>query len=515
LQPAETAPTQFTHRQIMTAFSGLMTGMLLAALDQTIVSTALPTIVGELGGDAHLSWVVTAYLLTSTASVPLYGKLSDLYGRRPLFQTAIVLFLAGSLLSGAAQSMLQLIVFRGLQGMGAGGLIALVMVIVGDLIPPRQRGRYQGYIGAVFAVSSIAGPLLGGFFVENFTWRWIFYINLPLGIVAFFLTTFTLKLPARHIRHEIDFLGAGALVAAVSMFLFFALWGGSEYPWSHPLIWALFTTGVLFTILFVLQERRAKEPILPLYLFGDKVVRISALVSLAIGAAMLGGTVFIPFFLQRVRGIDPLDSGLLMIPMMMGVVVASIATGRIISRTGRYRAWPIAGTASIALGFGLMTLLTPTSPDWWATVFMGVLGLGIGMAMQPLVLATQNAVGRKDLGAATSLVNFSRSMGGTFGVAAFGAIFNNALARAARTDTNPLDALADAMHAVFWAAIPVAAIGFVLALFLEARVLKETLHDMESKPSQVLAGTNPSVAPSSARGTVARPVPDDPSYPGK
>ena len=500
-----TTASPLTHRQILLVFSGLMLGMLLAALDQTIVSTALPTIVGELGGLDHLSWVVTAYLLTSTASVPLYGKISDLYGRRIMFQAAIAIFLVGSVLSGVAQDMLQLIVFRGVQGVGAGGLMAMSMAIIGDIVSPRERGRYTGYMGAVFAVASVAGPLLGGFFVDELSWRWVFYINVPLGIVALVVTSSVLKLPFHRQNHRIDFLGAALLVAAVTALLLVSVWGGNEYEWSSPQILGLAAAGAALTALFLLQERRAAEPILPLRLFGDSIFTVSSAVSFVMGAAMFGGIVFLPLFLQVVTGASATRSGLLMLPLMAGILVTSIGSGRIIAATGRYKRWPVMGMAVAAVGMYLLSTMDTSTGRLESSLYMLILGLGLGAVMQNLVLAVQNAAGYRDLGVVTSAVNFFRSLGGAFGVAIFGAVLSarlsdelpgllpagaaegvdpTALANSPeqiRALPGPLadavvEAVARSVHTVFLVAVPVILLGFALIWLLREIPLRETVH---------------------------------------
>ncbi|MDP3984341.1 MAG: MDR family MFS transporter, partial [Acidimicrobiia bacterium] len=418
---------KMTHRQILLVFSGLMLGMFLAALDQTIVATALPTIVGEFGGLDHLSWVVTAYLLTSTASAPLYGKVSDLYGRKIVFQVAIAVFLGGSVLSGMSQSMAQLIAFRGIQGLGAGGLMVLAMTIVGDILSPRERGRYQGYIGSVFAVSSIAGPLLGGFFVDHLSWRWVFYINIPIGLVALAVTSVVLNLPFRRVDHPIDYAGAALLVGGVSSLLLVTVWGGSEYPWNSPVILVLGAAGALLLTGFIWQERRAPEPILPLRLFRDPTFAITSGAGFIVGVGMFGGIIFLPLFLQVVVGVTATNSGLLLLPLMAGMLTTSIASGRLITRTGRYKMFPVVGTAMMAGGLSLLSTMSASTSLSRASLYMLALGLGMGLVIQVLVIAVQNAVTAADLGVATSSASFFRSLGGSFGTALFGAILTTRL----------------------------------------------------------------------------------------
>ena len=501
-------PTKLSHRQVLIVFSGLMLGMLLAALDQTIVATALPTIVGDLGGLNHLSWVVTAYLLTSTASVPLYGKISDLYGRKRVFQFAIVLFLIGSVISGAAQDMVTLIIARGIQGMGGGGLMALSMIIIADIVSPRERGRYQGYTGAVFATASVAGPLLGGFFTDSLSWRWIFYINLPLGIVALVVTSSVLNLPFVRREHKVDYFGAALLVAGVTALLLVTVWVGNEYAWTSPTIITLTTAGALLIVAFVFQERRASEPILPLRLFRTSVFSVASAISALVGVAMFGVTVFLPLYFQIVTGASATKSGLLMIPMVAGLMLTSISSGRIISKTGKYRVFPIVGAGVTTIGLLLLSRLDVDTPRMETAGFMFVLGCGIGMMMQTLILAVQNVVPHGDMGAATSGVTFFRSMGGAFGVAIFGTILNNrldyfvpknvpadllaslgspsgndlgrsrqaieALPDLARSGV--IQSFADSLDVVFLVAVPLAAITFVLAWFLKEVPLNEDVH---------------------------------------
>jgi EmrB/QacA subfamily drug resistance transporter len=412
---------------LVVVFGALMLALLLAALDQTIVSTALPTIVGDLGGLTQLSWVVTAYLLTSTVSTPLYGKLGDLYGRKKIFQAAIVIFLAGSMLAGLAQNMVELIGFRALQGIGAGGLIVGAQAIVGDLVSPRERGKYMGYFGAVFGLATIAGPLLGGFFVDHASWRWVFYVNIPIGVAALVAVATLLHLPRHTVKHQIDFLGAGLLAAAVSCVVLLATWGGSQFAWGSPQIIGLGVAALVLLGAFISVERRAAEPIVPLRLFRNKVFSLSSAIGFIVGFGLFGAVVFLPQYMQIVRGFGATNAGLLLVPLMGGVLVTSIGSGQLISRTGRYKVFPILGTAFMGLGLFLFSTMDQSTALGLTIAYMVVLGIGLGMVMQVLILMSQNAVDYRDLGTATSLATFFRSIGGSFGVALFGAIYAGGL----------------------------------------------------------------------------------------
>ena len=418
---------RLTGRALRTVFIALMLGMFLAALDQTIVSTALPTIVGDLGGLNHLSWVVTSYLLASTVSTPIYGKLGDMMGRKPVFLAAILIFLAGSMLAGLSQSMGQLIGFRALQGVGAGGLMVGAQAIIADIVPPRERGRYMGLIGSVFAVASVAGPLLGGFLVDNLSWRWVFYVNLPVGALAVLIVVRRLHLHTPHVRHKIDVLGATLLAAGVGALILLTTWGGNQYAWGSSTIIGLAIAGVGLLALFVWRESRAEEPIIPLPLFRSRVFSVANAMGFTIGMAMFGAIVFIPLFLQLVYGASPTSSGLRMLPLMGGLLVAAVISGRVISRIGRYKAFPIAGTAVLVVGMFLLSRLGVGTAPWLASVYMAVVGVGIGLVMQVLVLVVQNDAKPQDIGVATSTATFFRSVGGAFGVAIFGTIFASRL----------------------------------------------------------------------------------------
>ncbi len=405
-----------------------MLGMLLAALDQTIVSTALPTIVGDLGGVSHLSWVVTSYLLASTISTPLYGKLGDMYGRKRIFQFSIVIFLTGSALAGASQSMTELVLLRALQGLGAGGLMVGAQAIIGDLVPPRDRGRYMGLMGSVFAFASVVGPLLGGFFVDALSWRWVFYVNLPVGAVALAVTSSRLHLPPRErSTHRVDYLGAGLLAGGATSLILLTTWGGNQYAWNSKTIVGLGVAGVVMLVLFVFQERRAAEPVIPLRLFRSGPFSVVSGVAFLVGLAMFGALTFLPLFLQIVDGASPTGSGLLMLPLMAGLLTASIISGRLITKIGRYKVFPVAGAAIMTGGMYLLSLLGVDTTRATSSVFMLVIGVGIGTVMPVLVLVAQNSAPPRDIGAATSTATFFRSIGGSVGVAVFGAIFASRL----------------------------------------------------------------------------------------
>ena len=512
--------TELHGRALATVFGALMLGMFLAALDQTIVSTALPTIVGDLGGINHLSWVVTSYLLASTASTPLYGKLGDMYGRKPVFLAAILIFLAGSLLSGLSTSMGQLIAFRGLQGAGAGGLMVGAQAIIADIVPPRERGRYMGLIGSVFAVASVAGPLLGGFLVETISWRWVFYVNMPIGILAVLVVTFRLHLYTPPQRHSIDYLGAALLTAGVSALILVTTWGGNQYEWASPEIIGLAVASIVLLLAFIWQERRAAEPIIPLGLFRSSIFRVATSLGFLIGLAMFGAIIFIPLFLQLVYGVSPTSSGLRMLPLMAGLLGASILSGRAITRVGRYKIFPVVGTAVTAVGMFLLSRLEVDTEPWLASVYMLVLGIGIGLVMQVIVLVVQNDAPRSDVGVATATATFFRSMGGSLGVALFGAIFATRLSSelsalpasvaaelggGVNVSPDQVHALPAALRAEFLVAFvnalqPVFIVGavltagaFALSLLLKEVPLRKSVQDTaeHALPTPAVAGAPP------------------------
>jgi EmrB/QacA subfamily drug resistance transporter len=401
--------------------------ILLASLDQTIVSTALPTIVGDLGGLSHLSWVVTSYLLASTVTGPVYGKLGDQYGRKRVLQIAIVIFLVGSALCGIAQNMTELIAVRGLQGLGAGGLLVTTIAVVGDIIPPRDRGRYQGIFGAVFGVSTVIGPLLGGFFVDNLSWRWIFYVNLPIGAVSLFVIAAAFNVRAERVAHTVDYLGAVLLAGSLSSIVLFTSLGGNTYAWASAPIIVMAVLGPVLLVAFCFAEQRAVEPILPLALFRNRIFTVTSAVGFIIGLALFGSVTYLPLFLQIVRSKGATASGLQLTPMMGGLLITSVVSGQLISRYGRYRPFPIVGTALVTVAMVLLTRLNIHSTTLSTSLYLVVLGLGLGMVMQVLVIAVQNAVDYKYLGVATSGSVLFRQVGGSIGIAIFGAIFANRL----------------------------------------------------------------------------------------
>jgi EmrB/QacA subfamily drug resistance transporter len=504
--PAAAASSQggsyLSHKQILVVLGGLMAGMFMAALDQSIVGTALPRITSELHSLNKLSWVVTAYLLTSTASTPLWGKISDLYGRRLVFQAAIITFTSASLVTGLSQNIDQLIIFRGIQGIGGGGLFALALATIGDVIPPRERGRYQGYFGAVFGTSSVLGPVLGGWFADGPGWRWIFWINVPIGIGALVVTSVALKL--QHVRrdHKIDYLGAAVIVAAVTSLLLYTSWAGPERGWGSGIGLGLVGAGVVLVVAFVFVELRASEPIIPMSLFRQSVFASCNVFGFIIGFAMFGSLIYIPLYLQVVDNMSPTRSGLGLLPMVVGLFTTSIGSGQIMSRTGRYKAFPILGALTVMVALFLLSRLNTGSPYWQAAVAMYVMGAGLGFTMQIVVTVVQNSVDRRHMGTATSAVTFFRSMGGAFGVAVMGAVLASRLrahiadlfggqpprngaggsvtnnVRAIQQLPEPVhgrvvEAFSLTLHEMFLTVIPVVLVALIVSLFIREVPLRQ------------------------------------------
>jgi EmrB/QacA subfamily drug resistance transporter len=495
------SPPTLARRELTLVFVALMLAVLLASLDATIVATALPTITAELGGLNQLSWVVTGYLLASTISTPLYGKLGDLYGRKRVFQGSILVFLAGSALCGLSENMGELIAFRTLQGFGGGGLIVLAQAIIGDVVTPRDRGRYQGVFGAVFGLSAVAGPLIGGFLVDNASWRWIFYVNVPIGLIALAVIAVALDLPTQRRDVRIDVAGTMLLSLAAGAFVLATSLGGHTYAWGSWEIVGLGVVSVAATAAFIRVERRAAEPVLPLRLFSSRVFAVASAMGFIVGAALFGATTYLPLFLQVVNGASPTSSGLQLLPLMLGLLTTSIGSGQIIARWGRYKPFPIAGTAILTVGFALLSTMGPGTSALTRSLYMLVVGLGLGLVMQVLVLAVQNDADYRDLGVATAGATFFRSIGGCFGVAICGAIFTNRLAHelsgvpglpsdaaSGRVTSGSIASLppalksviveryADALTTVFLACVPMAALAFVLAWILPEKPLRQTIH---------------------------------------
>lgn len=495
MSTAPPATTDEASPRLAVIIGGLMLVLLLAALDSTIVATALPTIVGDLGGLQHIAWVVTAYLLAQTVVMPIYGKLGDLYGRKVVLQAAIVIFLVGSALCGISQSMPELIAFRAIQGLGGGGLVVTTQAALGDVVSPRERGRYSGLFGAVFGVASVAGPLLGGFLTGSLSWRWIFYINIPFGILALVVLGLSFPGVTERVQRSIDWLGALLLAGGLTALVLFTSLGGNTLAWGSPEMIALAGLGLVMLSGFVWADRRASEPVLPLRLFRNRVFSVTSAVGLIVGFALIGSVTFLPLFQQVVKGLSPTQSGLQLIPLMGGVLVASIASGQIISRRGRYRIFPIAGTGLTVVGLLMLSQVGAGTSETTLAVEMLVVGLGLGMVMQVLVLAVQNAVDYEDLGVATSGASLFRSIGGSLGTAVLGAVFTaqltSALGSAGAGGAQPhpgdlaalppalrsefVHAYADSLGTVFLVAAGVAAVGFLLSWFIIELPLRETV----------------------------------------
>lgn len=503
---AESQAIEQPKQPVKLIFAALMMAMGLAVLDQTIVSTALPTIVGDLGGLEHLSWVVTAYLLSSTAVTPIYGKLGDMFGRKIVLQAAIVIFVIGSALCGLAQNMTELIAFRAIQGLGGGGLMVVTIAAIADVVPPRERGKYQGMFGAVFGVATIVGPLLGGFFVDNLSWHWIFYINVPLALIALSVIAVAFTAPTERVRRQIDYLGAALLAIALTAIVLFTSLGGNTLEWSSPEIIAMIAISIVGLFAFLWVESRAAEPILPLSLFRNAVFTNTSAIGFIVGLALFGAVTFLPIYLQVVQGVSPTSSGLQLVPMMGGMLVASIFSGQMISRYGRYRIFPILGTALLGLAMFFLSRLGVDTPRWLVTGEMILLGLGLGLVMQVLILAAQNAVEPKDVGVATAGSTLFRQVGGSIGLSVFGAMFAGQLtskmvgalppgmesASAVTPDAvaamppevqGPfLEVFVDALGVVFFAAAGFVVIAFVLSWFLREMPLRSR-EDVATPPA--------------------------------
>jgi EmrB/QacA subfamily drug resistance transporter len=501
---AAAASAERPRQPVALIFTALMLAMGLAMLDQTIVSTALPTIVGDLGGVEHLSWVVTAYLLSSTVVTPIYGKLGDMFGRKIVLQVAITIFIIGSALCGLSQNMFELILFRALQGLGAGGLMVVTLAVIADVVPPRQRGKFQGLFGAVFGVATIVGPLLGGFFVDNWSWHWIFYINIPLALLALAIIAFAFTAPTERHQRKIDYRGALLLALALTAIVLFTSLGGNTYDWGSPEIIAMFVVALIALPAFLWAESRAAEPILPLMLFRNSVFAMTSAIGFIIGLALFGAVTFLPIYLQIVQGVSPTASGLQLVPMMGGLLVASIFSGALISRLGKYRVFPIVGSALVVIAMALLSQLGIETSRTVVTLEMILLGVGLGLIMQVLILAAQNAVNPADVGVATAGSTLFRQVGGSIGLSLFGALFANRITSgtagllppgmgtpstmtpAAVAQLPPevqapfLEVFMSALHVVFLCAAVVSVIAFALSWFLKEMPLRSHRGDAAS-----------------------------------
>ncbi len=532
-------------RSVLLVFAGLMVAMLLASLDQTIFSTALPTIVGELNGVEHMLWVTTAYILASTIVMPVYGKLGDLVGRKWLFVAAISIFLVGSVMGGLADSMGTLIAARGVQGLGGGGLMILAMAIIADVVPARERGKYNGIMGAVFAVSSVAGPLLGGYFTDGPGWRWAFWMNIPLGILAIISAIFFLKLPKRDfVKPRIDFVGMIVLAIAVTSLVLFTTWGGSTYDWNSPIIIGLIAATVVFGALFVWVESRAAEPVIPLKLFKNRNFNLTTAAGLITGVAMFGALAYMPTYLQMVTGVGAAQAGLLMIPMMGALLISSVGSGQIVSHTGKYKLIPIIGMFVTAAGLLLLSTLTATTAIWIMCAYLAVMGFGLGMSMQILVLVVQNSFPQAIVGTATSSNNFFRQIGSSLGAAIVGSLFvsrltdilasNMPAGGAGAGDMNSLtpaivaglpepihsvviNAYNDALAPIFLLMVPLVLVAAVLLMFVVEKPLATRVEPVEGELSlnmqmldeSLATGANPTVEPLLSARTGSIRVPAD------
>lgn len=500
------ANTELTHRQIMVIFSGLMMTMLLAILDQTIVATALPTIASDLGGEAHISWVPTSYLLTTTLAAPIYGKASDVIGRKNVYQLAIVIFLAGSIFSGLSQNMTELIAFRALQGLGGGGLMSLSFAIVGDIISPRERGKYQGYFSSLMLVGSVIGPFAGGFFTQELSWRWIFYINVPLGLGALVVTGLKLHLPRSRAEHAFDVAGAMLMVVAVTALVFALVSGGSSIAWLSPQIVGLFLLSACAAGALCWRETRAPDPLFPPRVFLHPVALVAVLLTMLLAAAQFAGVIYLPIYLQLAKGVQPIASGIAMFPLVLATAFSSIVSGRLVTRYGRYRIFPLASTLLMAVGITMFSRMDSATSGLALSAAMVIFGLGMGSGLQVLVTVIQNAVEARDLGVASSSMSFFRNIGASAGTAIFGTVLVGRLnvwlrrdlpnlhlsAQGASTLANPArlnhltpsvrsgvtQAFVNSLHSVFLTGLPILLLALVAALTLrEIPLGTKSAHD--------------------------------------
>jgi EmrB/QacA subfamily drug resistance transporter len=515
----EPAASGFGSRRLVLGFGGLLVAMFIGALDQTIMATALPTIAGQLGGLSELAWVVTAYVLAAAASTPLWGKASDLYGRKRLIAAAILAFIGFSALSGTSQTIGWLIGFRALQGLGAGGVMTLATASVADLVAPRERGRYQGYVQLTFLLASLTGPLLGGLFVDQLSWRWAFYVNVPIGAVALALLALNLPAPAHRRQARIDYPGAALLAGVVVAMMLVATWGGSQYGWGSPQILGLIAAAIVLLGAFVARERSAAEPVLPLRLFKDRVFTVVSAGAFVATLSLFAAIVFLPVFLQLVTGASATRSGLLTLPLLGASALSTIAAGRIMTRTGRYKVFPIIGLAAMGVGLLLFSTLGATGSRLTAALYMVIFGAGFGMVTQILMVAIQNAVSPREIGTATAAANLFRALGGSVGVAIYGAVLAAGLRHwlplelhgrvphgitatsiqatpsrihtlAPQIEHGVATAVGNSLHDVFLLAAPLALAGFLIVLFLREKPLCGREHDQPQPEPKPAAGAS-------------------------